>query len=145
VYDLKVCDQSGNCAVSAVVSAISAASNDAKNRACGNGVVINLSLGGPSAGWQSVKDAIIAAAQAGVFVVAAAGNTDVNAAGILPASAAGACAVGATDSNDVIASFSNYGTSLAVFAPGVGIQTAGIGNPNAAVSFPPFSHDRVIC
>lgn len=133
-YSLKVCDQNGNCAVSSVVAAISAATNDAKSRSCPNGVIINLSLGGPSAGWQSVKDAIVAAAQTGAFVVAAAGNVNANANGYLPASAAGACAVGATDINDAIASFSNYGSVLAVFAPGVGIQTAGISSTTASVS-----------
>ncbi|KIW03080.1 uncharacterized protein PV09_05725 [Verruconis gallopava] len=134
IFSIKVCNQSGSCDVSAVVAGISAATNNAQSQQCPNGVVINLSLGGPSAGWQSVKDAIIAATQAGVFVVAAAGNDHANMNNYLPASAAGACAVGATDQNDAIWSYSNYGSMMAVFAPGVGIQTAGLGSPSASVT-----------
>ena len=132
IYSIKVCNQAGNCDVSSVVSAISLATNDARGRSCPNGVIINLSLGGPSAGWQSVRDAVVAATQAGAFVVAAAGNDRANVNNYLPASAAGACSVGATDQNDVIWSNSNIGSSLAVFAPGVGIQTATLGNPGAS-------------
>jgi subtilisin family serine protease len=134
IYSIKVCNQAGSCDVSSVVSAISLATNDAKTRQCPNGVIINLSLGGPSAGWQSVKDAVIAATQAGAFIVAAAGNDHANVNNYLPASAAGACSVGATDQNDAIWASSNYGTTMAVFAPGVGIQTAALGNPSASAT-----------
>jgi subtilisin family serine protease len=133
LFSLKVCDKNGNCNVSAVVAAISYASSDFKNRNCANGPVINLSLGGLSAGWQSVKDSVVAATQAGVFVVAAAGNDYANTANYLPASAPGACAVGATDSNDAIATFSNWGSTVAVFAPGVDIQSTYIGSTSATV------------
>jgi subtilisin family serine protease len=135
LFSLKVCDQNGNCAVSAVVAAISYASSDFKNRNCANGPVINLSLGGLSAGWQSVRDSVVAATQAGVFVVAAAGNDHANTANYLPASAPGACAVGATDSTDAIAAFSNWGASLAVFAPGADIQSTYIGSNSATVCY----------
>jgi subtilisin family serine protease len=133
LYSLKVCDQNGNCDVSKVVSAIAFATSDSKKRQCPNGVVINLSLGGLSAGWQSVKDSVVAATQAGVFVVAAAGNDHANTQSYLPASAPGACAVGATDSNDAFAPFSNWGAAVAVLAPGVYVQSTYIGSPDATV------------
>lgn len=133
LYSLKVCDHNGNCDVSSVVSAISYATSDSKNRNCPNGVFINLSLGGVSAGWQSVKDSIRVATTAGILVVAAAGNEAANTANYLPASAPGACAVGATDVNDAVASFSNWGAAVAVFAPGVSIQTTYIGGPDVTV------------
>jgi subtilisin family serine protease len=129
-----VCDQNGNCNVSAVIAAIAFAANDYKNRNCPNGAIINLSLGGLSSGWQSVKDSVVAATQAGLLVVAAAGNDRANTANYLPASAPGACTVGATDINDAIASFSNWGSSIAVFAPGVNIQSTYIGSTTATVS-----------
>lgn len=138
IYSLKVCDQNGNCDVSNVVSAISYAVQDSKSRTCPNGVAINLSLGGLSAGWQSVKDAIVAATQAGAFVVAAAGNDGANTQNYLPASAPGACAVGATDSTDTIASWSNWGATLAVLAPGVYIQSTYIGSTSATVRITKF-------
>jgi hypothetical protein len=134
LYSMKVCDVNGNCAVSSVVAAITAVINDSKTRTCTNGVVINLSLGGPSAGWQSVSQAIVTAVNAGVFVVSAAGNDGVNAAGTLPASAAGSCTVGATDVNDAKASWSNWGSVLAVFAPGVNVQSTYIGSNTATAS-----------
>jgi hypothetical protein len=133
IYSLKVCDQNGNCDVSKVVSAIAYATSDFKNRNCPNGAVINLSLGGLSAGWQSVRDSVVAATQAGVFVVAAAGNDRANTQNYLPASAPGACAVGATDSNDAFAQFSNWGASVAVLAPGVYVQSTYIGSQDATV------------
>lgn len=51
----------------------------------------------------------------------AAGNEAQNAANVSPASETSACTVGATDINDNMASFSNYGSVLDVFAPGVNI------------------------
>jgi subtilisin family serine protease len=133
IFSLKVCDQNGNCNVSAVVAAIAFAASDFKNRNCPNGPVINLSLGGLSAGWQSVTNSVVAATQAGVLVVAAAGNNYANTQSYLPASAPGACAVGATDSNDAIATFSNWGSTVAVFAPGVDIESTYIGSTSATV------------
>jgi subtilisin family serine protease len=134
LYSMKVCDQNGNCAVSSVVAAIAASINDSANRGCTNGVVINMSLGGLNAGWSSVSQAVVTATQAGVLVVSAAGNDGANAANYLPASAAGSCTVGASDVNDAKATFSNWGSKLAVFAPGVNIQSTYIGSTTATVS-----------
>jgi hypothetical protein len=57
---------------------------------------------------------------AGIVVVGAAGNDNAPAV-MFPAAYANAIAVGATDSDDNKASFSNYGPELDVTAPGVGI------------------------
>lgn len=134
LYSMKVCDQSGNCAVSSVVAAIAATINDSPNRSCVKGVIINLSLGGLNAGWSSVSQAVVSATQAGILVVSAAGNDAANAANYLPASAAGSCTVGATDVNDAKPSWSNWGSKLAVFAPGVNVQSTYIGSTTATVS-----------
>jgi subtilisin family serine protease len=134
LYSMKVCDQNGNCAVSSVVSAIAASINDSGSRSCTNGVVINLSLGGLNAGWQSVSQAVVTATQAGVLVVSAAGNNGATAANYLPASAPGSCTVGASDVNDAVPSWSNWGSKLAVFAPGVNVQSTYIGSNTATVS-----------
>lgn len=134
LYSMKVCDQNGNCDVSSVVAAIAATMNDSPNRPCAKGVVINLSLGGLNAGWSSVNNAVVSATNAGILVVSAAGNDGANAANYLPASAAGSCTVGATDVNDAKPSWSNWGTKLAVFAPGVNVQSTYIGSTTATVS-----------
>src|SRR5262249_51252847 len=52
--------------------------------------------------------------------------------GFTPARVAEAITVNATDSNDIRASFSNYGTCTDVSAPGVNITSAWITNDGAA-------------
>src|SRR4030042_2779089 len=54
-------------------------------------------------------------------MVAAAGNSNADAIGFSPASADFAVTVAASDSNDVKASFSNWGEKIDVAAPGVDI------------------------
>lgn len=89
--------------------------------------VINMSLGGAA---NSVIDlAVNNAITAGIPVVVAAGNAQpnqapVDACSISPARVQNAITVGAVTSSDVKASFSNYGTCLDVFAPGVNIRSA---------------------
>ncbi|MFI6825050.1 S8 family peptidase [Micromonospora sp. NPDC050187] len=60
----------------------------------------------------------------GVTVTVAAGNSNANACNFSPASVPTALTVGATQSNDARASFSNFGTCLDLFAPGVNIVSA---------------------
>jgi subtilisin family serine protease len=80
-----------------------------------------MSLGAPNSEWLSIKAAIAQAASAGIFIAVAAGNDADNASNYLPASAPGVCAAGASDVADAIASFSNFGAPVAVFAPGVDV------------------------
>ena len=82
--------------------------------------VINLSLGGAYS--RLMDEAIARAWKAGVVVVAAAGN-DGGSAASFPASSrvAGVLGVGATDSQDALASFSNFGPGVDLTAPGVDI------------------------
>jgi len=84
--------------------------------------VANLSLGGPAS--SALNDAIQNSINAGVTYVVAAGNDGADACSYSPASAPQAVTAGATNSSDVIASFSNYGACVDVFAPGVSILSA---------------------
>jgi len=78
--------------------------------------VINLSLGGSSS-LETVEDAVDYAWSKGVVVVAAAGNSG-SSSPFYPAYYANCIAVGATDANDSLASFSNHGGWVDVAAPG---------------------------
>ncbi|MBU6316567.1 MAG: fibronectin type III domain-containing protein, partial [Acidobacteria bacterium] len=83
--------------------------------------VINMSLGGyGSCGpdWQATIDAAVAR---GTTIVVAAGNSNADASGFSPASCAKVVTVAAIGSNGKRASFSNYGSTVEVAAPGVGI------------------------
>ncbi|MDI6817171.1 MAG: S8 family serine peptidase [Actinomycetota bacterium] len=81
--------------------------------------VINLSLGGP--GWSFIlDDAVQYARKKGCLVVASAGNAGTSEI-YYPASYNGVVSVGATDSYDKKAFFSNFGPDVDIAAPGVDI------------------------
>ena len=72
----------------------------------------------------TMNTAVVNSFNAGVTWVAAAGNSNINACGISPASATTSLTVGATDAYDRRASFSNWGSCVRIFAPGVTITSA---------------------
>jgi subtilisin family serine protease len=119
IYAIKVLDSSGSGAWSDIVDAIQSAVTDSKSRSCPNGIVVNMSLGGGK--QQSVNDAVAAAVDAGLFFAVAAGNDGADFSTTSPASEPKAFAVGASDNADKLASFSNYGKTLGVIAPGVDV------------------------
>lgn len=92
----------------------------------GTPAVANMSLGGETnrAADAAVRNSI----RAGVTYVVAAGNGNSDAANYSPAGVAEAITVGATDRTDGRAEFSNYGPTLDLFAPGVSIPSAWIGD-----------------
>ena len=94
--------------------------------------VANMSLGG---GYSAaVNAAVQAVIDDGVTVVVAAGNSDTDACGASPASTADAITVGATDNADQRAWFSNYGTCVDLFAPGVDIFSSDAASPTATAT-----------
>ena len=92
------------------------------HHAAGTPAVANLSLGGPAADY--LDAAVDKAVADGITMVVAAGNANVDACTTSPGRAPAALTVGATNSTDMRASFSNYGSCLDLFAPGVGITSA---------------------
>jgi len=82
--------------------------------------IINLSLGGPTVDGcdAAYQAAIDRATGAGVTVVVAAGNSNLDVAGFTPANCNGVIAVAATDRNGDRAFYSNYGGTIDVSAPG---------------------------
>jgi subtilisin family serine protease len=94
--------------------------------------VLTMSLGGPADA--SVDTAVRNAVSAGVTVSVAAGNSNTNASSTSPARVAEAITVGATASNDVRSSFSNYGPVVDIFAPGTSILSTKNGGGTATMS-----------
>lgn len=87
----------------------------------GTSAVANMSLGGGANA--SADTAIKNSIAKGVTYVVAAGNSSADACKYSPARVAEAITVGATDKTDTKASFSNWGSCIDLFAPGVGITS----------------------
>jgi subtilisin family serine protease len=105
----KVCGPDGHCSDFAITQAIDQAVTDGAR-------VINMSLGGADYS-QALNDSVQGAWAAGLVIVAGAGN-DGNTNLFYPAALDNVVAVGATDEDDLRASFSNYGNWVDVAAPG---------------------------
>ena len=85
-------------------------------KSSGRPSVASMSLGGDFTA--SVNDAAAALVSSGVTTFAAAGNDNVDAAGYSPASTPSVITVGASTIEDAMASFSNYGAVVDIWAPG---------------------------
>lgn len=95
----------------------------AKKKELGGNWIINLSLGSPNPSIAE-SESVARAVDAGVLIVAAAGNESTptaKAAVIYPAAYPGVVAVGAVDDTETVANFSNQGSQLDFVAPGVAI------------------------
>lgn len=109
IMPVKVLDASGNGTYTAIVNGITyAADNGAE--------VINMSLGGAS-GSTALQDAVIYAYNAGVTIVCAAGNAGTSAPQY-PASYTQCISVSAIRYNKDYPSYSSYGSTIDVCAPG---------------------------
>ena len=100
------------------------------DHANGRPAVANLSLGGSPD--PVLDDAINAVIADGVTVVVAAGNDSAPACDYSPSRVPGAITVAASTINDQAASFTNHGSCVDLFAPGVRIQSAWIGSDTAS-------------
>jgi hypothetical protein len=104
-------------------------------------IVVNMSLGAPATPCSgTVQTAVTAAVNAGVVVVAAAGNdgNGVNS----PGNCAGVIPMGATDNTNQIASFSSRGPELAangLVAPGVAVLTTDLNGGTVGATGTSFS------
>ncbi|WP_461189381.1 S8 family serine peptidase [Arthrobacter sp. Z4-13] len=95
----------------------------ATHHAQGTPAVVNLSVGGPVS--TVLDDAVRGVISDGLTAIVAAGNSAVDACNASPARVREALTVAASDSSDRQASFSNHGSCVDLYAPGVRIQSAG--------------------
>lgn len=124
-YGVKVLDCNGSGTTSSVIKGIDWVAANAVLPA-----VANMSLGGGAS--QMLDDAVRAAANRGIVFTIAAGNSSANACNTSPARIGGGITPGvlvtaATDSSDQEASFSNYGSCVDIWAPGVAIPSLKVG------------------
>ncbi|MFM5905022.1 MAG: S8 family serine peptidase, partial [Micrococcales bacterium] len=101
------------------------------NNPAGTPAVATASLGGSGIST-TVLSAVANLTNAGIPISIAAGNSNADACNFTPAAAPSALTIGASDSNDARASFSNYGNCVDLFAPGVAITSDDAFNPTGS-------------
>lgn len=141
IHSYKVLDRSGGGSLSVVIAAIDRVIRF-KQGSPASRVVINLSLGGyaGTTAYTALDAAVRTAVRDhGIPVVVAAGNESMNAALCTPAHTAEALTVGAYDSANAFARFSNFGSVVDVLAPGQNVLTTAVGSTTATASGTSFS------
>jgi subtilisin family serine protease len=92
-----------------------------------------MSLGGA---LSAVVNNATANVVAGIFMAVAAGNDGKDAVNSSPASEPSAYTVGAMDSSDKFAYFSNFGSAVDILAPGVSILSTWLNNGTVSIISP---------
>ena len=130
IHPIRVLDCSGGGTWEGVIAGVDFVRTDCANQ---NGpCVANMSLGGGR--FEAANLAVANAVAAGIPFAIAAGNWNDDACRYSPASELSAITVAATADNDARAGFSNFGTCVDIFAPGVSILGAWIGSTTATLS-----------
>jgi subtilisin family serine protease len=117
IYSVRVFPCSGTTTLSTILAGIDWVT--AHHRAP---AVANLSLGSASA--PILDTAVARSIRSGVTYVVAAGNNGGDACAMSPGKLKDVITVGATDNSDSRPSWSNYGSCVAMFAPGVSVTSA---------------------
>jgi hypothetical protein len=120
LVSVRVLNCQGSGTYSQIIAGIDWATQDAA--ASGRPAVALMTLGGGAN--QAFNDAITRSINANVHYSVVSGSSNANACGFSPGSTPLATTVGATDATDAKASFSNYGSCIDVWAPGVNITSA---------------------
>lgn len=126
-------DAGGNALISDLLNTVYYAVNNGAR-------VINCSWGANRAPSQSEIDAFQFALSNGVLPVVAAGNSSLDAAKFSPAGIDGVLAVGSVNSLDQVSGFSNFGSHVAVYAPGGDAVSAGGTTDEFIFSTVPTNH-----
>ena len=117
IVGVRVLDDSGSGTTAQVAAGIDWVAQNASGPS-----VANMSLGGPA---DDVLDAATQGAiDAGITFAVAAGNSSADASGFSPARVESAITVAASDDADSQAYFSNYGSLVDIYAPGVDITSS---------------------
>ncbi|MCI3245484.1 MULTISPECIES: S8 family peptidase [Streptomyces] len=128
VVAVRVLDNAGSGTTAQVIAGIDWVTKHARKPA-----VANLSLGGYHNA--QLDAAVRNSIASGVTYAVAAGNDGLPAALYSPADVKQAITVGASDRNDARASFSNFGSAVDLFAPGVSITSASYASNTGKATF----------
>ncbi|MFE5026944.1 S8 family peptidase [Streptomyces sp. NPDC056656] len=128
VVAVRVLDDAGSGTTAQVIAGIDWVTKNARKPA-----VANLSLGGYANA--QLDAAVRGSIASGVTYTVAAGNDGLPASLYSPARVKEAITVGASDRTDRRAGFSNWGTRLDLFAPGVDITSAGYASDTGKATF----------
>ena len=120
LVSVRVLNCQGSGTYAQIIAGIDWVTRDAA--ASGRPAVALMTLGGGAN--QAFNDAITRSINANVHYSVVSGSSNADACSFSPGSTPLATTVGATDANDAKASFSNYGTCIDVWAPGVNITSA---------------------
>ena len=124
IHAVRVLDCSGLGAFSMVIAGVDWVTANHQSPA-----VANMSLGGPA--FDALDTAVRNSINSGVTYAIAAGGSGTDAGLFSPSRVGEALTVAASDISDVMAGFSNGGTVVDLFAPGVNITSAWIGSDSA--------------
>ncbi|KAI9143060.1 peptidase S8/S53 domain-containing protein [Paraphysoderma sedebokerense] len=127
IIGVKVLGASGSGAYSDIVDGLEFILKNVKKT--GRKSVVNMSIGGRFV--KSINDAVEDVTSAGIPVVVAAGNNGNNACTYSPSSAPSAITVAALNQTDQKPWWSNSGSCVDIWAPGVDITSAYMGSPTA--------------
>jgi hypothetical protein len=128
---VRVLNCSGSGSISSVVNGLNQIASHHSTNYPGKRAVVNMSLGGGKS--TSIDTAVRNLVAANIPVVVAAGNSNDDAQFYSPAGESAAITVAASSSGDAKASFSNYGSVVDLYAPGVSI-TAPWHTSNTAIN-----------
>lgn len=137
VVAVKVLRSNGSGTMSDVVKGVEFAAQSHQKAAKQNkkgfkGSTANMSLGGGKS--PSLDLAVNAAVKAGIHFAVAAGNENQDACNTSPAAAENAITVGASTLSDDRAYFSNWGSCVDIFAPGLNVLSTYIGTDTATAT-----------
>jgi cerevisin len=127
IIGVKVLSDNGQGSTADIVDGINWVLTNVKTT--GKPSIASMSLGGGVS--QALDDAVSQLIAGGVQVAVAAGNDGADASNSSPARVQEAITVGASNIVNAMASFSNFGSVVDVFAPGVNITSAWIPNPTS--------------
>lgn len=124
---VRVLNCSGSGSFSGVIAGINWVTNNSPGPA-----VANMSLGGGFS--SSVNSAVASLSNSGVLVAVAAGNSAANACNSSPSSEPTAVTTAASDRTDHSASFTNFGSCVDLYGPGVSITSDWLSNGTNTIS-----------